>query len=214
MVIYTLRQNLCFRIWCITFTVALICVSTLWQRPAFSRDFAIQRAACSAELSTWKGSFPENAPPPWTPTCRTYQEWASGQSVQHQPDGQITKFIHKTNSSSNPILGYWDLWWKWLHLNLNLNNSFLFYLSCMTLFTMFTFPYNCLMKEFTRWAGVLFRNVLSHLCCSHFWKPLPMQHNCKNNKKNAPFKSAMIKCYLCVIGQSLHSATLWWRPRT
>lgn len=56
-----------FLLWCITFTVALTWINTLLQRPAFTRDFAIQRAAYAAERSTLEGSFPENAPPPWAP---------------------------------------------------------------------------------------------------------------------------------------------------
>lgn len=30
------------------------------------------------------------------PSLHTYQQWSSGQSVQHQSEGQITKCIHKT----------------------------------------------------------------------------------------------------------------------
>lgn len=56
-----------FLLWCITSTVALTWINTLLQRPAFTSDFATQRAAYAAERSTLEGSFPEKAPPPWAP---------------------------------------------------------------------------------------------------------------------------------------------------
>lgn len=67
MVVCTLIKNFCFRILCITFKVPLTWINTLLQRPAFTRDFATQRAAYAAERSTLEGSFPEKAPPPWAP---------------------------------------------------------------------------------------------------------------------------------------------------
>lgn len=60
-------------------------------RLAVTRDFAIQWAAYAVNAQLWRDPSQRMN----LPSLCTYQQWLSGQSVQHQPEEQITKFIHK-----------------------------------------------------------------------------------------------------------------------
>jgi len=129
------------------------------------------------------------------PSLHRYQQWSSCKSVQHRSAGQTIECTHETpqfTQSHTRLLG------TALFCNCHRSDP---------LFRVFTFMCNCLMNELYV-TGVFFRDVLSRLCCSHFYRLVGMWHNYKHHKKSAPFKSAIMKYYLWVIGQRRHSVTL------
>merc|ERR1719401_2217303 len=78
------------------------CTSARLQRPLLTTDFAICRQMYAAERSTFVGSFPENAPPPWAPQppyvsmmilrpVRPASPW--GPPMMNLPDGLMYMWV-------------------------------------------------------------------------------------------------------------------------